>query len=461
MESVRKPSGNVPDAVLLQPIVAARSSFYYLILFLLGGTAFGFLAWMTQLRQGLGVTGLNIPLYWGVYITNFVFFIGISHAGTLISAILRLCDAEWRRPITRAAEVITVLVLFFGVGSIIVDLGRPDRMLNVLRHPNFSSPLLWDVCSISVYLTASTIYLYLPLIPDLAILRDHGGKYLWFYRLLALGWQGTERQKRILHRLIAVMAVLVIPIAVSVHTVVSWVFGMTVQPMWHSTIFGPYFVVGAIFSGIASLIIAMALIRRIYRLQDYLKPIHFNHLGLLLLVMALLWFYFTFAEYLTTFYGGEPSHLAVFYSKVTGRFAPVFWTMFVTCFVIPASLLSRARTRSVTGTVIASISVIIGMWLERYTIVVPTLSHPRLPWAEGFYTPTWVEVGITLGFGATFLFLYTLFTRFFPIVSIWEVWEGRERALPDAVARIRSYMPGEAPGNTQDEELHLTEKENS
>ena len=160
------------DAVLIQPIVAARGSFYYLAAALLAFSAVALFAWVEQLRRGLGVTGLNVPVYWGVYITNFVFFIGISHAGTLISAILRLCHAEWRRSITRAAEVITVLVLFFGVGSIIMDLGRPDRVLNVLLHPNFRSPLLWDVCSISVYLTASTIYLYLPLIPDIAILRD-------------------------------------------------------------------------------------------------------------------------------------------------------------------------------------------------------------------------------------------------------------------------------------------------
>ena len=432
------------DAQLIQPIVATRSSFYTLALVLLGLGSVGFFAWIYQLRWGLGTTGLNVPVYWGFYITNFVFFIGISHAGTLISAILRLCHAEWRRSITRAAEVITVLVLFFGVGSVIVDLGRPDRMLNVLRHPNFRSPLLWDVCSISIYLTASSIYLYLPLIPDIAILRDHGRKYTRFYRLLALGWQGTERQRRWLDRGIAVMAVLVIPIAVSVHTVVSWVFGMTVQPMWHSTIFGPYFVVGAIFSGIASLIIAMALIRRIYFLQDYMKPIHFNHLGTLLLVFALLWFYFTFAELITTYYGHDPAPLLVFYSKLTGRYAPLFWTMVVTCFLIPVGILARRQTRTVAGTVVASVSVLVGMWLERFTIVVPTLSKPRVPWDKVFYSPTWVEVAITLGFGATFIFLYMLFTKFFPIVSIWEVREGRERAVSDVVARVLSYQPGES-----------------
>ena len=439
-----KQKDNLTDTLLLQPIIAARSSFYYLAMALLGFTAFAFIAWIAQLRRGLGVTGLNVPVYWGVYITNFVFFIGISHAGTLISAILRLCHAEWRRSITRAAEVITVLVLFFGVGSIIMDLGRPDRALNVLKHPNLRSPLLWDVCSITVYLTASTIYLYLPLIPDIALLRDFGGKFTWFYRVLAIGWKGTARQVKVLNRAIAVMAVIVIPIAVSVHTVVSWVFAMTVQPMWHSAIFGPYFVVGAIFSGIAAIIIAMALIRRIYHLQGYLKPVHFNHLGLLLLVMTLLWFYFTFAEYLTTFYGGEPSHLSIFYSKLTGRFAHVFWAMVIACFVIPFPILAWRRTRTITGTVIASISVNIGMWLERYTIVVPTMSHPRLPWAEGAYSATWVEIAITLGFGATFIFLYMLFTRFFPIISIWEVQEGREHSLPKVVARVQSYMPSQA-----------------
>ncbi len=432
------------DWKLLQPVVATRSSFYYIALFLLGFTVIAFLSWLRQLSRGMGVTGLNVPVYWGFYITNFVFFVGISHAGTLISAILRLCHAEWRRSITRAAEVITVLVLFFGVGSVIMDLGRPDRLLNVLRTPNFRSPLIWDVCSISVYLTASTIYLYLPLIPDIAILRDHDARPKFLYRALALGWSASAKQKRILNVAISVMAVLVIPIAVSVHTVVSWVFAMTVQPMWHSAIFGPYFVVGAIFSGIASLIIAMALIRRIYFLEDYLKPIHFNNLGLLLLVMTLLWFYFTFAEYLTTFYGSDPSHLVIFYSKLQGRFAFPFWTMFVTCFVIPMAILSRRKTRTVAGTVIASISINIGMWLERFTIVVPTLSRPRLPWPEGHYSPSWVEAGITIGFGATFMFLYMLFTKFFPIVSIWEIQEGRELAVPEVIDRVRSYQPGAA-----------------
>jgi Ni/Fe-hydrogenase subunit HybB-like protein len=434
---------DVDEERLLAPVLKTGRAFYLTVAVLLMVIAWGLFAWFTQLRSGLGVTGLNRPVFWGVYITNFVFFIGISHAGTLISAILRLTKAEWRRSITRSAEVITVLVLFFGVGNVIADLGRPDRALNVIRHGSFSSPLLWDVSSITVYLTASTIYLYLPLIPDIALLRDRSTKRHAFYRALALGWTGSERQKHLLEKAIAVMAVLVIPIAVSVHTVVSWVFAMTVQPFWHSTIFGPYFVAGAIFSGIAALLIAMAILRKAYHLEDYLRPVHFNFLGMLLLVMALLWFYFTFAEHLTAFYGAEPAHMAVLMAKITGHYAPYFWTMVVCCFVIPVAILANRKTRTVKGTVIASSTIILGMWLERWTIVVPTLVNPRLPYERGNYVPSWVEFSVLAGCCAAFILLYCLFTKVFPIVSVWEIKEGRE-ALPTVEERIRGYLPGEA-----------------
>jgi molybdopterin-containing oxidoreductase family membrane subunit len=431
------------DVRLIEPIARTGRPFWIFAAVMVALWAWGMFAWSTQLRSGLSVTGLNVPVYWGLYITNFVFFIGISHAGTLISAILRLSRAEWRRSITRAAEVITVLVLFFGVGCVILDLGRPDRALNIILHGNVSSPLLWDVASITVYLTASTIYLYLPLIPDIAILRDHLPKRRWLYRILALGWTGSERQVRLLDRAIAIMAVACIPIAVSVHTVVSWVFAMTVQPMWHSTIFGPYFVVGAIFSGIGAIIIAMAIIRRAYHLEDYFKVIHFNYLGLLLLVMALLWFYFTFAEFLTTFYGAEPAHMTIFLSKVEGPFAPYFWTMVVCCFVIPLALLGNHRTRhSIWGPLVASISVEIGMWLERFLIVVPSLSHPRLPMTAADYLPSWVEWSMLVGFVAMFVLLYGIFTKLFPIVSIWEIREGRERSVAEVAERVATYLPG-------------------
>lgn len=429
------------DRHLLRPILGTGRGAAITMVLLISGVLFGVVAYVTQLTQGLGVTGLNQPVSWGFYVTNFVFFIGISHAGTLISAILRLTNAEWRRPITRMAEVITVMVLFIGAGNILVDLGRPDRLLNVIQYGRYQSPLLWDATSISAYFTASTLYLYLPLIPDIAILRDTVPRYRWFYRLLALGWTGNARQHQILERAMGVMAVLVIPIAISVHSVVSFVFSMTLQPMWHSTIFGPYFVVGAIFSGIAALIIAMAILRRAYRLEAYVKAVHFDYLSRLLLVMSLLWFYFTFAEYLTGFYGHEPEEMKVFWSKLSGAFAPYFWTMVVCNLVIPVSVLSFRRTRTVVGSLIASIAVCIGMWLERFIIVAPTLSHPRIEYAPHSYIPSWVEAGETVGCFCFFILLYLIFTKFFPIVSIWEVQEGRSKGVTETTERVRSYLP--------------------
>ena len=430
------------DAILFEPMRKTGKPFYVTLSILVAIILWAVWSYLHQYRDGLGVTGLARPIFWGVYITNFVFFIGISHAGTLISAILRLAKAEWRRSITRSAEVITVLVLFFGVGNILMDLGRPDRMLNIIKFSQFQSPLLWDVSSITIYLTASSIYLFLPLIPDIALLRDYGGKWKWFYRILALGWRGTERQHHLLEKGIAFMAILVIPVAVSVHTVVSFVFAMTIQPMWHSAIFGPYFVAGAIFSGIAALIVAMNVIRKVYHLEEYLRPVHFNNLGILLLVMTLLWFYFTFTEYLTTYYGGEPLHMAIFWSKFTGKFALYFWGMFLFCFVIPLPILSLKKTRTPMGTLIASISVVIGMWLERFVIVVPTLTNPRIPNEEILYTPTWIEWSIFAGCISFFILLYMIFTKFFPIVSIWEVREGREKSMAEVQERIKTYLPG-------------------
>ncbi|MEE9554558.1 MAG: NrfD/PsrC family molybdoenzyme membrane anchor subunit, partial [candidate division Zixibacteria bacterium] len=283
--------------------------------------------------------------------------------------------------------------------------------------------------------------LLLPLIPDIARLRDRKVGLHWLYKILAFGWKGTHEQERKLEIAISVMAILVIPIAISVHTVVSWVFGMTVQPMWHSTIFGPYFVVGAIYSGIAALLITMAIIRKVYHFENYMKDIHFENMGKLLVVFTLLWFYFTFTEYLTTFYGSEPTHMAVFWSKLTGPYAPAFWTMVLCCFVIPLIILSRKKTRNVTGCVIASSAIIVGMWLERFTIVVPTLINPRLPGAPGQYYPTWVEWSITAGCFAFFILLYMAFTKVFPIISIWEVEEGRKTSVSDTAERVKTYLP--------------------
>ena len=433
------------DAVLLVPIFHTGRGYYLLLGFLLLMVLWGVVSYLVQWNMGLGVTGMNFPVSWSFYVVNFVFFIGISHAGTLISAILRLSQAEWRRPITRIAEVITVMVLGIGGMNILIDLGRPDRLMNIFLYGRYQSPLLWDATSITAYLTASSVYLYIPMIPDIAILRDVclPGWRKTFYQVLALGWQGTARQHKVLNRSVAIMAVLVVPIAVSVHTVVSFVFSMTVQPMWHSTIFGPYFVVGAIFSGTAALLVIMAILRKAFKLEDYLQPIHFNYLGLIMLVMVLLWFYFTFAEYLTTYYGNEPEEMRVFMSKFSGQYAPYFWAMVLFNFVIPLPLLAINRFRTITGTVVASICIIIGMWLERFVIVIPTLANPRLhQYPHGSYVPSIVEIGIMAGCFGLFGLFYVLFSKIFPIVSISEVREGRESTVEIVNERVRRYQPG-------------------
>lgn len=434
-----------PDAALLRPIEHPGKSFYYIVGALLVVILYTGFVYFRQLLYGLGVTGMAQPVTWGFYIVNFVFFIGISHAGTLISAILRLSKAEWRRPITRMAEVITAIVLAIGGLHPIIDLGRPDRMLHLFYNGRLQSPLLWDVASITAYFTASTVYLYIPLIPDIAILRDRGVKPRWLYEFLSWGWQGTARQHKVLDRAMNILMVVVIPIAVSVHTIISYIFAMTVQPGWHSTIFGPYFVVGAIFSGIAAILVLMIVFRKVFHLEGYLKQIHFNYLGILLLIMSIIWFYFTFSEYLTGFYGHEPNEMRVFWYKFSGDFAPYFWAMIACNFAIPVAILCNGRTRTIPGILIASISVIVGMWLERLIIVVPSLANPRLPYPTGIYNPTHTEWMLFLGGIAVFVLGYMIFARFFPVISIWEIEEGRHESARVVTERITSYMPDPVP----------------
>jgi molybdopterin-containing oxidoreductase family membrane subunit len=417
---------------LLRPLFHSSGKYWVAValatsLLLAGVAAFGY-----QLYQGIGVWGLNSPVFWAFDITNFVFWIGISHAGTLISAILRLTNATWRRPVTRCAEAITVFSVLIGAIIPLCHIGRPWLAFWMIpypseRHiwPNFRSPLAWDFFAISTYLTGSTTFLYLPTIPDFAAVRDAAtGFRKKVYRILALGWQGTPRQWMRLETAMHIMAVVIVPVAVSVHTIVSWDFAMTPVPMWHSSIFGPYFVAGAIFSGIAALILAMALLRKFLHLEEYLRPIHFQNLGKLLLTMSLLWFYFTFAERLTAWYGNSPPEMAVFWESIRKQFAPLFWTMVVCNFIIPVPILAIKRLRTITGTAIASATVVVGMWLERFLIVVPALEHKFLPYSWGTYRPTWVEDTLMASSFGMMALLYLLFSKFVPMISIWEMKVG-------------------------------------
>ncbi len=418
----------------------------------------GVAAYIHQLRNGLAVTAMTDYFSWGVYIINFVFFIGISMAGSLISAILRLTGAGWRKPITRMAEGITVFALLAAAAMIIVDMGRPDRFFHVLRYGRVQSPILWDVFSLTTYLAGSVLFLYLPLIPDLAILRDRGERFApWrrrLYAALALGWTGTPDQHHRLEKLITIMSVIIIPVAVSIHTVTSWIFGMTLRPGWHTTIIGPDFVVGALYSGIAAVITVMALLRRQFHLERYLTAEHFKKLSLLLLTLCVAYFYFVVNEYLGPGYTNETAEGTLLDALFTGNYAIQFWSMAAVGLVLPGLLLALPWTRTIKGIVTASILVNIGMWLKRYVIVVPTLSSPFMPvmspGGKPFaYVPTWVEWAITAGGFAGFCLFYYLFAKLVPIVSIWET----ETATPgpaEANATARTQSP---PNNSRRKSL--------
>ncbi len=436
---------------LLRPLLQTSWRFYALIAFLGCIVLTGLCTWAYQVYNGFGITGINNPIFWAFYITNFVFWIGISHAGTLISAILRLVNAGWRRPVTRCAEVITVFALMIGALFPIIHLGRPWLFFWLVPYPsnrqiwpNFRSPLVWDFFAINTYLTGSVLFLVLPMIPDFALVRDKtSGVRHRVYSVLALGWQGTPKQWHRLESAMSIMAIAIIPVAVSVHTIVSFDFSMAPVPMWHSTMFGPYFVTGAIFSGIAGLIVAMAALRKFLHLEEYLHPVHFQNLGKLLLLMSLLWSYFVFAERLTIWYGNESSEVAVLNVTQKGSFAPLYWTMVACNFVVPFFMMSIKRLRTISGCVIASFGVLIGMWLGRFLIVVPSLGHKYLPYAWGTYRPRPVEIIITMSTFAAMTLLYTLFSKFVPIISIWEMKAGEHPSPALFPAATREHVLGE------------------
>ena len=392
----------------------------------------GVAAWIHQLRFGLSVTAMTDYFSWGIYIINFVFFIGISMAGTLISAVLRLTGAEWRRPITRLAEGITVIALLLAASMIIVDMGRPDRLLHIFAYGRLQSPILWDVLSLSTYLVGSVLYLYLALIPDLAILRDRGTAFpRWrrsLYTMLALSWKGTPEQHRRLERAISVMAIVIIPVAISIHTVTAWLFGTTLRPGWQSTIIGPDFVVGALYSGTAAVLVTMALFRWMFRLERFITIKHFQKLSLVLLVSCAAYTYFVVNEYLGPGYTRETVERHLLETIFRGSYAREFWGMAIIGLVVPGVMLALPGLRTIKGIITASILVNIGMWLKRYVIVVPTLSMPFMPLqstvgSQLSYIPTWVEWTITASAFAASCLFYIIFSKIFPIVSIWEVSE--------------------------------------
>jgi len=444
------------EETALAPLRRTGPGYYLLVLGLLVVVGIGLYAYSLQLRRGLAVTGMAPTLnkiMWGLYITNFVFFIGISHAGTLISAILRVSRAGWRTPITRMAEFITVVALSVGALFPILDLGRPDRMLNVLRYGRWPSPILWDFFAISTYFVGSVMYLYLPLIPDLATCRDRltdsvSRPKRWFYRTLSIGWTGLPDQRRNLAAALGLMMIVIIPVAVSVHTVVSWIFAMTLRIGWNTAVFGIYFVAGAIFSGIATLIIVMAILRKAYHLERYVTETQFVNLGYLLAALAMIMLYFNISEFVTAGYkleGSEPVYLGQIF---TGTFAPLYWFYVTAGLLGPGLIMLFRRTRRIAPIIVAAVVVDVSMWLERYIIVVASLRVPQMPYpSPAHYFPSWVEMAISLGSVALFALIIAIFVKFVPVLSIWEIREHEEQVVAFRPRPVEGLSAGEAIGS--------------
>ncbi len=389
----------------------------------------GAYAWMYWIYHGLGVLGLMHPVMWAVLITNFVFWVGIAHSGTLISAILFLFRARFRTTIYRAAEAMTVFALMTAGLFPIMHLGRSWYVYWLIPYPNqrhlwvnFRSPLVWDVFAVSTYIIVSIMFLYTGLLPDIAVLRDRftGWRKKWLYGPLSLGWQGTDTQWRHYTSKYIFLAALATPLVLSVHSVVSWDFAMSILPGWHSTIFAPYFVAGAIFSGTAMVITLLVPIRKAFKLEEYIDVRHFDRVAQILLLMSLIVTYSYINEFFMSWYSEDKYDAAVFHYRAFGTYAPLFWILVVCNSIVPLSLFSARLRRNIRWLFAVSILVNIGMWVERFVIIVTSLARDFDPYNWGTYAPKWPEYAVTVGSFAWFLFLFLVFIKFFPSMSIAE-----------------------------------------
>jgi Ni/Fe-hydrogenase subunit HybB-like protein len=391
----------------------------------------GILAWAWQIWIGMGAAGKRTPQMWAMYITTFVFWIGIGHAGTLISAVLYLFRARWRTSIYRGAEAMTVFAVMTAGLFPLIHAGRMWFAYWLLPYPNqrylwpnFRSPLVWDVFAISTYLTISVVFFIVGLFPDVAAIRDEStGWKKKIYSVLALGWEGSDSQWRHYLRAYGILAALATPLVLSVHSVVSWDFAMTLIPGWHSTLFAPFFVDGAIFSGFAMVLVLILPMRYQFNLYDYIKDKHLEAMAKLLLVTSLVLTYFYVCEAFTAWYSGDVFEKASLFARATKQYAWSFWLMYF-CNCVSPLVFFRKRARTHVPTLFAvSVIVLIGMWFERFNIIVPGLAHDFYPYTWGTYIPTVTDTTIIVGSFAWFFILFLAFIKVLPSLSIVEVKE--------------------------------------
>jgi len=382
--------------------------------------------------MGIGVGGHNIPVVWGTYLINFVFWVGIAHSGTLISAILYLFRAGWRNPIARAAETMTVFAVCIAGLFPFIHLGRVWMVYYMLPYPNernlwpnFQSPLVFDVVAISTYLTVSSLFWYTGMLPDLATVRDRAsGLRKKIYQIVSLGWTGRYEQWRHYTRAYLFFAALATPLVISVHSVVSWDFALGIIPGWHSTIFAPYFVAGAIHSGLAMVLTLMIPLRRIFRYEAIITEDILDNIAKTIIFTGLIVGYAYMVEYFLAWYSHNIVEQESFRWRAFGDYSLQFWIMVICNSVVPLLFFFRKVRRSIPWLFFISLLINIGMWFERFVIIIGGAAHDFMPNAWGLYSPSLIEYAILLGSFSLFFFLFLLFVKHLPSISMTELKEG-------------------------------------
>lgn len=426
---MRRPEPDRTNVALLRPLLHTGQGFYFFAVALLIPAAWFVYAWYLQLIRGLGLTSMRTPVGapWGAYIANFVFFVGLAHGGIAIAAAIRLLNLTKYTPVARIGEVLTIISLMMAGVSITIDMGRPDRIFNIIIYwPQRvgTSSLSWDVTVIIIYFTLSTLYLWLTMRKDLVLCAKRFPKLSWFYKILLIGYKPDEEHK--IERMAWWLSIAIVFLIVMLSGgVVPWIFGLLPsQPGWFSALAGPYFLTAAIGSAIAAVIVVSGVLRKLFNWQEYIKPEIFKGLGTFLGIITLFYIYLILAEQLTMRYAAPLSEFLISEKLFQGEFAPIFWPMLLLGFFTPAIILVSQAIHpqwfGVTRTILASGAIVVAFWVKRFLIVVPSLLRPLLPFPEGSYSPSWVEWSIVAGIIASAILLYTLFLKVFPIVELGE-----------------------------------------
>jgi molybdopterin-containing oxidoreductase family membrane subunit len=428
------------DQTVLQTLEKPRPGYWAAVAVLAGGILLGAACWLYQIFVGIGVGGQNNPVAWGTYLINFVFWVGIAHSGTLISAILHLFRAGWRNPIARAAETMTVFAVCTAGLFPFIHLGRVWAVYYMLPYPNqrtlwpnFQSPLMFDVVAISTYLTVSSLFWYTGMLPDLATVRDRAtGLRKKVFTVISLGWTGKHEQWRHYTRGYLFFAALATPLVISVHSVVSWDFALGVVPGWHTTIFAPYFVAGAIHSGLAMVLTLMIPLRRIFSYEKIITLAVLENVAKTIILTGMIVGFAYATEFFIAWYSFNSVEIEVFRYRMLGDYRVGFWIMVVCNTLVPLLFFFKRIRTSIRWLFALSLLINVGMWFERFVIIITSVARDFIPHAWGLYAPTAIEFGIMIGSFSLFFFLFLLFVKHLPSVSMTEIKETLHEGGPHA-----------------------------